>query len=321
MKVVLGGRLRHQQRLQEGLTQSMSSGTDARNNPNSTRRKLVVAVGASICLHLVILSFVDLDNTRAVDLATEEPKEILFVFPENEPNQIVENINANEEVPNESNLLSDRNSVARNDDLLETRGREPASTGNVPIPNLSHQASYDAGSRLISYDDGMTGQSGPIVAAETGLRDKNQNENKYATMQGNQTPPAEQTMGTPNLYEQMEHSVDAAGGVTLSTYEWEWAPYVNYFKRKLYSVWHAPPAYYGLRVIHGQTVIRLTIGRDGGLLASKMLRHEGHSSLLASSEGAIRAVFPLKPLPDDFPEMTLTITLTLHYPDLNERSD
>ena len=69
---------------------------------------------------------------------------------------------------------------------------------------------------------------------------------------------------TNNIYDQKEFSADQLGDdISLSTYAWEWAPYINAFKRKLYTVWFTPPAYYRLGLIHGQTIIRFTITKDG----------------------------------------------------------
>ena len=106
------------------------------------------------------------------------------------------------------------------------------------------------------------------------------------------------------------------GDITLSTYAWEWAPYINALKQKLYTVWFTPPAYNRLGLIYGQTVIEFSISRDGKLIYYKVLSHQGHESLEKSSVNAITAVFPFKKLPDNFPEDNLTITARLIYPKL-----
>ncbi|MEJ2054361.1 MAG: energy transducer TonB, partial [Calditrichaceae bacterium] len=105
----------------------------------------------------------------------------------------------------------------------------------------------------------------------------------------------------------------------LSTYEWEWAPYINAMKNKLERVWYAPTAYYRLGLIHGYTVIRYTVDRSGNMTDMEVLYQEGHNSLEISSVSAIKALFPFLPLPENFPEETLTITVKLIYPDLRAR--
>jgi len=121
---------------------------------------------------------------------------------------------------------------------------------------------------------------------------------------------------TNNIYDQKQFSADQMGDISLSTYAWEWAPYINALKRKLYTVWFTPPAYNRLGLIYGQTVIEFSISRDGELLYYKVRDHQGHESLEKSSVNAIIAVFPFKKLPDNFPEDNLTITARLIYPKL-----
>ena len=302
----------------------MNSHDDAvANDVHCAGRRLSLAVLISIGFHLVLLSVLDLqpEATNPAEASPEEPPSVLFVFPENEPRQVVENSNPNDVRPDESDLLSERNSSARNEDPFENTGQEPRSLGDVSFSNLSYAASEGADDQIISDGNQFSDATAAVPAKERGIAAANQIPDERKTALEDLVKQMKQSSGTGDLYNQTDHSVDAAGALTLSTYAWEWAPYVNYFKKKLYSVWHAPPAYYNLRLIHGQTVIHITISQEGKLLSSRVLSHEGHSSLLASSESAINAVFPLKPLPPDFPDLTLTIVLTLHYPDLSGRRD
>ena len=59
--------------------------------------------------------------------------------------------------------------------------------------------------------------------------------------------------GNNQRYEQKKFSVEEVGTLSLSTYAWEWAPYINKLKRKHQGVWFAPPAYSRLEIIHGKT--------------------------------------------------------------------
>jgi outer membrane biosynthesis protein TonB len=124
---------------------------------------------------------------------------------------------------------------------------------------------------------------------------------------------------TNNIYEQKIFSADQLGDLTLSTYSWEWAPYINALKRKLHQVWFTPPAYYQLGLIHGYTTIRFSISKSGDLIEYAVLEHKGHESLEQSSINAIKSSFPFKSLPARFPDEKLTITARLIYPNLRER--
>ena len=94
----------------------------------------------SLLIHLFFLLLFTRD-LLIIDLSPEEkdrlPEEVTVLFPENKPKTVVENMNENDEIPEESDLLSDRNSQARNEKLLENRSNQPSSEGIAKIPNLS----------------------------------------------------------------------------------------------------------------------------------------------------------------------------------------
>jgi outer membrane biosynthesis protein TonB len=242
------------------------------------------------------------------------PQEISFTFPENkppeQPREIVENINENEEIPEQSNLLSDRNSRARNEERTEQTGDKPKSMGNSPFANLSRpQASQrnfqTPGFRKFS-SDALTGKQVP---------DNKKQEEEEARKAQQQS---QSSLGTNQNFDQKDFSVEELGALSLSTYKWKYAPYVNALKRKLYRVWNVPPAFY-MGLISGYSIIVFEISKDGKLLNIKLLEHRGHESLEVASMESIKALFPFIPLPDDFPEETLIITAKLHYPNFKNR--
>jgi hypothetical protein len=121
-----------------------------------------------------------------------------------------------------------------------------------------------------------------------------------------------------NCPKKIEESIGISGDFTLSTYKWEWVPYMMGFKNKLQRVWYAPVAYSQLHLISGYTIVRFKIARDGQLIDLQVLRQVGHSSLEKSSINAIKNVFPFQPLPGDFPDEYLELTVKMIYPKLRE---
>jgi outer membrane biosynthesis protein TonB len=288
------------------------------------KRKFLLAIIISFLFHLFLLYLLKSENAYVIYLkqnVEKTPEEVVIVFPENKPKQIVENINENEKMPEESDLLSERNSRAKNESLLEQKQNQPSSMGNTPFANLSQPQSLAQNSYVEKFNPGTAGK----FSRRALLGDKSFHTPDNLQIGGitpkSREAPVPENGGTNNFYDQKDFSADGLGNLTLSTYAWEWASYINYFKEKLYQVWRAPPAYYSLGLIHGYTVIRLTIDRHGQMVHSQVLEQNGHSSLQISSENAVNAVFPLKPLPADFPDETLTLTLTLVYPDWRKRSN
>jgi outer membrane biosynthesis protein TonB len=278
------------------------------------RKKILFsAIIISFLLHLAFFWLMGYKNLLAFNTAADSespPEEVTFVFPENrpenQPREVFQNMRENEEVPDQSNYLSDKNSRARNAERTGKTGDAPASTGNTPFANLSNPASERSFRKFTQKRF-----SSEALTGETTQKPKTAQEES-----GEQSTQSVQSEGSNQMYNQKNFSVEEVGAISLSTYRWEWAPYINAMKNKLSRVWYAPSAYYELGLIHGYTVIMYTIDRSGNLLKMDVLKHEGHPSLEKSSADAIQALFPFQPLPDDFPDETLTITAKLYYPDL-----
>jgi len=279
------------------------------------QRILFLAIIISILFHILlfwILKQENLFNFKTTKTEKEPPQELTFTFPENKPvpekpREVVQNMNENEVIPKQSNLLSDRSSEARNPEKSDKTGAAPKSTGNVNLNNLStpmvRKRAFTPTRRF--NRKALTGESSRKTADE----EKRESQKQTSSQ-------SEASIGSNQMMNQKNFSVEEVGALTLSTYKWKWAPYINALKNKLSYVWAAPAAYYQLGLIHGYTIIALEIDKDGNLLNMKTLKHVGHSSLKISSEEAIRALFKFKPLPDDFPDETLTITAKLIYPNL-----
>jgi len=277
------------------------------------QRTLFWALIISLLIHLGIFWVIQQKNWLQINtesLPESVPEEVSFVFPENKPRlkprQVVENQNANNLVPKKSDLLSEHNSQARNPNPTAKVGLMPQSSGNTRLPNLASPRRFKGLNRYTSKPFSKKALTGESANPPLTL-----NQQRAALLSKMQSSD-----GTNEKMEQKEFSALEVGGLTLSTYKWNWAPYINAMKRKLIHVWFPPTAYYPLGLIHGATIIKYTVDRKGKLLGMRVLRHNGHHSLELSSTQAIEALFPFLPLPDDFPEEKLTIIAELVYPDL-----
>jgi len=239
------------------------------------------------------------------------PQEVTFVFPENKPTsnmprEVVQNINENEEIPDNASLLSDKNSRARNPEKSNQTAETPLSQGNTPFSNLSSASakkSFSPIKKKTFKKEALRGSS-PKTPSE-----------QYQEQQKGSVS-SRTSDGSNQMLNQKNFSVEELGALTLSTYKWQWAPYINAMKNKLTRVWFPPSAYYRLGLIHGHTILKFTINRNGDITDLEILDHKGHKSLQLSSSQAINALFPFLPLPEDFPDETLTIIAKLIYPDL-----
>lgn len=102
------------------------------------------------------------------------------------------------------------------------------------------------------------------------------------------------------------------GDFQLSTIDWDFAPWLEAFKRAFLPNW-IPPYAYHLGVIDGWTRVRVVVEPDGTVSDIKVIAKQGHESLHQASVAAIRATAPLPRLPADFPDPELVFTVELHY--------
>jgi outer membrane biosynthesis protein TonB len=112
----------------------------------------------------------------------------------------------------------------------------------------------------------------------------------------------------------IETNVDIVGGYRLSTYAWNFAPWIRRFANDLQRAW-IPPYAYRLGLIDGRTEVRVVVERDGRPSRMDVLSGEGHESLHTASVSALKASAPYLPLPPDFPQEKLVIVFTLIYPE------
>ena len=219
-----------------------------------------------------------------------------------------------EKLPEQTPLLSDRHSVARD------------------MPESSLPSSY------LPYSEGLMdeardrqttpGSSGPDDLSENDEAHAEQSESpdqldlafwemKNATdfmnrsdLDGSQARSREEAVyGRPSSDIQLENRQVSAverGNFQLSTYEWDFAPYMADFKRRVESNIFPPPAW-DLGMVEGRTVLNIRIMRDGSLELLKVERYDGSELLRDTNLRAVQLSAPFQPLPDHFPDPHLDI--------------
>ena len=111
----------------------------------------------------------------------------------------------------------------------------------------------------------------------------------------------------------MESRALDQGGLQLSTYDWNFAPYLKYLKQRIQSNIFPPAAFTRLGIIDGESKVRFRIYPDGRLEEFAVLDSRGSELLLKTSVQAVELSAPFKPLPSDFPEPFLEITGIFSY--------
>jgi outer membrane biosynthesis protein TonB len=117
-------------------------------------------------------------------------------------------------------------------------------------------------------------------------------------------------------YDNRQSRVPVGSDFALSTYDWNWAPYLKELKRKIESNIYPPPAFY-MDLARGRTFLRFKIMKDGTIREFEVIGFSGHESLKNTSVKAIESSLPFLPLPSDFPDEFLELRVGFYYNEFN----
>ena len=225
--------------------------------------------------------------------------------------ELVDNPNANQERPENASMLAEKSSVAAAPEAAERN--QLAHTEPTRVNPSKDYTSPQQEKFSIEKESQAEGSNLKYVRnSSKGIFHK-----KFLGKPVHK-PFSSEDVGTTNPSNKKSEIFDPRkiGKLALSTYAWDYAPYMKNWLRYLQNHWFAPPAYTELGLIQGQTIVRFRIYPDGHMEGLKVVYHEGHPSLKESSVSAVQASFPYKPLPDDFPDPYLEVTLRMMYPSL-----
>ncbi len=300
---------------------------------NRERKIFLYALVISLLLHflgLVILNHSKLFSITITEAAADNPayEPIVLEFneppqpePEKQPElpdkyfQIEENPNANEQTPEQSDILSEKSSISAAP-LHSDREQSSLNPFNPNLNNLNDSPSNpDAGSAEKEPGADLKDLSG-AVALNRGNKPFSKN------LLSNQPDPTPNDVRKDTLSGQAfsllkDFQGDLIGDVALSTYAWPWAPWLLAMKEKFYRYLFVPPAY-GMGLIEGYTEVWMKIDRNGNLVEHQLLKYDGHPSLKESTLNAFLASAPWKSLPADFPDPYLELRVRVIYPNLKE---
>ena len=102
------------------------------------------------------------------------------------------------------------------------------------------------------------------------------------------------------------------GGLQLSTYAWNYAPYLTYLKRRIEGNIF-PPRAFDMGMLEGTTRAKFRIWRDGRLEGPELIDYKGSDLLRDTSLKAVELSARFKALPPDFPDEYLEIVGTFEY--------
>ena len=217
--------------------------------------------------------------------------------------------NRDEASPEETTLLAERNNISRDQQTAPLpESHLPFSDGISRAKNIATPAQGKSRSETQSSDRASETTDNPFSFKDELQKnpEEAQKERERAVL-GGEVPP--------QVRIDMDNSKTRAlerGSLQLSTYAWDYAPYMKYLQRHIDRHIY-PPRAFELGMIDGRTMVKFRIWRDGRLEGPELIDYEGHDLLRDTSLKAVELSAPFKALPPDFPDEYLDITGTFEY--------
>ncbi|MDE3256635.1 MAG: hypothetical protein OYM47_02235 [Gemmatimonadota bacterium] len=287
--------------------------------------RYTLAYGAALAVHLLFFVFyvplLSLVPQSRIDPPAHESSPMFFEFVE------LPHTAPDERPPESTTLRSDRASRARDRHELELpESHLPYVDGLVQSPSQPRtgigregergkrgeadaDVEVDRSLRADAKDEAVSTDSAPILKQRNAWSP----EPSKSALFGR--PDAPGVIPMKNL---QSHALEQ-GGLQLSTYDWEFAPYLAYLKRHVGDHIHPPAAFTQLGLIQGKTRLRFRIMPDGSLVKLEVVDFEGSPYLRDTSTRAVELSADFRPLPAHFPDDYLEISALFHYLILDSR--
>lgn len=274
-----------------------------------------IAFLLSILLHLLLLLIfqqsgkINFLRTKP-SVPKEAPEErLVFELVETPDDALIE------EPSEDTNLASDKSTRARDmrpDELAQSD--LPFSEGDLnvkdfPQPEITPQPEQPLPESIT--DEQEIDEKNPPEDPDPGLNSETENQEKKNTSKP--TEALKEQLRKSLTYDNLISSSNDQGGISFNTYNWNFAPYMLAMKRRIESNWHPPFAFTNMGAISGTNLYTFRVTPDGRVVNLKQLSSDAHYSLDQSSSGAISSSSPFMPLPKDFPEDFLEVTIKFSY--------
>ncbi len=261
--------------------------------------RIQIGIALSLLLHLLFVLLMNVSEgiipvkTSLAAPMREVEKRLVFEIVESNP------AFETEQAPADADLVSDKNTIA-SDNLagMEMEANRPHSEGfsrSAELPGQEMDISGLMKKQPMETETGFSTEKFDL--GNITENNKNQADMNELLMNSSNSDPDNQFKNARDL-----------GGFSLSTYEWDFAPYMLELKKRIGRNVTPPPAFTKLGLISGWYVIRFTITREGDIKTLQVLDYKGSEALKETSINAVKYSFPFKPLPADFPEKELVVT-------------
>ena len=267
---------------------------------NTSQKLLLLGILLSVIVNLFMifsLKFIIKDEVAPIKpLSNDEKMLILNLMEDKEiekAKELLENPKANEIKPDDAKILSDRNSRNELKDIPE----ELKNSRNVTVAENKESAKNTeelAKSKTEETDEDRF-QNNQNVQPVFPFLKKSDGKSLKEQITGQSEVPNQGF-----LYE-------------LSSYKWEFAPYMLKWKNKMVNKWYeiTSKIFFNPFAKLGSMRIYVKMNRQGQLLESHVVDFDCDKSFVSPAYASVVNSFPLDPLPPSFPEDMLETTWTI----------
>ncbi len=286
---------------------------------NKRYRKYLIM--ASILLHVLFLLMWEtavkykIFDFNLLPAAPVETAPIVFDLQPEKPSEVIETPDDAKTVEKQdkADFLSDKNALARDAEAApDVRIDDPYARGDFESHDLSPMNAPVGEQPLPPEEQENAAKAEKVSDFEPDISMGEFIREQMEKQQQNKPQGVRQPMPGVLHDNQDSKSLDT-GGLSFNTYNWDFAPYMLALKKRIGQNIYPPPAFTMLGLINGSTICRFRIYPDGRMEDLKVLRYQGHKSLMQTSHTAIEISAPFPPLPRDFPEPYLEVTCRFSY--------
>jgi len=112
----------------------------------------------------------------------------------------------------------------------------------------------------------------------------------------------------------IESSAGKNGLFTLSSYEWEYAPYMYEWIEKIKNGWVEPISYLAGKGQGGRVIVKVSVSKLGKKMSVDLIYSNVNSEMTSEALKAVEKAFDLPQLPSSFKDDKLEATFNMIYP-------
>ena len=304
-----------------------------------------IALGVSLIIHLILFllykplsGITGLLDLAAVEPPPDEPLTFELVDPYQQPQELVETPDDAQvdQAPEDAQFLSDKNAQAQDmnsanlpnglsfsEGLSKYKlfsGGAPGAPQSMQQQQEQEQQEREGESKQGEEDKKQEGEKDPYTFGDEAIlsqafeaMERQKFDKSLLSGAQSHAMPSPYNFSDDVDWNQQQSSANALGGVSLSTYAWDFAPYIFYMKKRIRDHLYPPQAFVQMGAISGEVTLQFVLRRDGTVRNLTLIGNNGHTAFIDPSLNSIKASDPFKPLPETFPEPYLELAWTFVY--------